>query len=226
MAVAREIRVATHFRKSCETLQRAADDRTVLSAVIAIADKIASSLRAGGKLLIAGNGGSAADAQHIAGEFLCRFKIDRHPLAAVALTTNSRCLPRSATTMASTRYSNGKFAGLVGRGTFFSRFQHPAARQTCLRLLGLPVRSVSRRSDLRAAGARRWSRFVTYYYPCHPMRLIKSSKFTSWLRTQFVISLSKIYVVWPRIIPDIIDCCPGWPAAYNISRNGHRLSLR
>jgi D-sedoheptulose 7-phosphate isomerase len=50
------------------------------------------SLRDGGKLLLAGNGGSAADAQHIAAELLSRFKRDRHPLPAIALTTDTSVL--------------------------------------------------------------------------------------------------------------------------------------
>lgn len=50
------------------------------------------SIRAGGKVLLAGNGGSAADAQHIAGEFVSRFAFDRAGLAAVALTTDTSIL--------------------------------------------------------------------------------------------------------------------------------------
>lgn len=46
----------------------------------------------GGKLLLAGNGGSAADAQHIAGEFVSRFAFDRPGLAAIALTTDTSIL--------------------------------------------------------------------------------------------------------------------------------------
>jgi D-sedoheptulose 7-phosphate isomerase len=49
-------------------------------------------LRQGGKILLAGNGGSAADAQHIAGEFVSRFAFDRPGLAAIALTTDSSIL--------------------------------------------------------------------------------------------------------------------------------------
>src|SRR5262249_32620106 len=48
--------------------------------------------RGGGKLMIAGNGGSAADAQHIAGEFLARLNLDRNPLPAIALTTDTSVL--------------------------------------------------------------------------------------------------------------------------------------
>lgn len=51
-----------------------------------------TSLKAGGKILLAGNGGSAADAQHIAGEFVSRFAFDRPGLPAIALTTDTSIL--------------------------------------------------------------------------------------------------------------------------------------
>jgi D-sedoheptulose 7-phosphate isomerase len=60
--------------------------------VVAAAELIASSLHCGGKLLLFGNGGSAADAQHIAAEFVCRFHRDRAPLSAIALTTDTSIL--------------------------------------------------------------------------------------------------------------------------------------
>jgi D-sedoheptulose 7-phosphate isomerase len=53
---------------------------------------IARCLRGGGKLLLFGNGGSAADAQHLAAEFVGRFRIERQALAAIALTTDSSIL--------------------------------------------------------------------------------------------------------------------------------------
>jgi len=53
---------------------------------------IADCLAAGGKVLIFGNGGSAADAQHIAAEFVGRFAFDRPPLSAIALTTDTSIL--------------------------------------------------------------------------------------------------------------------------------------
>jgi D-sedoheptulose 7-phosphate isomerase len=49
-------------------------------------------LKSGGKVLFAGNGGSAADCQHLAAEFVGRFKMDRKPLAALALTTDTSIL--------------------------------------------------------------------------------------------------------------------------------------
>jgi D-sedoheptulose 7-phosphate isomerase len=57
-----------------------------------MADRVTSSMRAGGKLLVCGNGGSAADAQHIAGEFISRLMYDRRPLPSIALTTDSSAL--------------------------------------------------------------------------------------------------------------------------------------
>lgn len=81
--------VAEHFRRSCETLTRAAGDPKLQATIHAIAETITATIRAGGKLMIAGNGGSAADAQHIAGEFLSRLNFDRNPLPAIALTTDS-----------------------------------------------------------------------------------------------------------------------------------------
>jgi D-sedoheptulose 7-phosphate isomerase len=83
---------AAHFRRSLEALTRAADDAGFGATVLAIAQAIEASLRAGGKVMLAGNGGSAADAQHIAGEFLSRLRFDRHPLPALALTTDSSVL--------------------------------------------------------------------------------------------------------------------------------------
>jgi D-sedoheptulose 7-phosphate isomerase len=84
--------VAEHFRRSCETLSRAADDLNLRANIKEIAEAITAAFRGGHKLLIAGNGGSAADAQHIAGEFLSRLNFDRNPLPAIALTTDSSVL--------------------------------------------------------------------------------------------------------------------------------------
>jgi len=92
MTDAREHAVATHFQRSLAVMERAAGDPALRTTILAIADCITASFRTGGKLLIAGNGGSAADAQHIAGEFLSRLRFDRNPLPAIALTTDTSVL--------------------------------------------------------------------------------------------------------------------------------------
>jgi D-sedoheptulose 7-phosphate isomerase len=58
----------------------------------AAADRVTGTLARGGKILIMGNGGSAADSQHIAAELVGRFKLDRRGLAAIALTTDTSIL--------------------------------------------------------------------------------------------------------------------------------------
>jgi D-sedoheptulose 7-phosphate isomerase len=67
-------------------------DQALRAAVARAADLCVRCLHAGGKVLFAGNGGSAADAQHMAGEFVSRFAFDRPGLAAVALTTDTSIL--------------------------------------------------------------------------------------------------------------------------------------
>lgn len=64
-------------------------DVALMAALEGAARACIASLRSGGKLLFAGNGGSAADAQHMAGELVSRFAFDRPGLAAVALTTDA-----------------------------------------------------------------------------------------------------------------------------------------
>ena len=66
--------------------------RTSTDLIIRGARMLAECMASGHKVLIFGNGGSAADAQHIAAEFVNRFKIERTPLAAIALTTDTSIL--------------------------------------------------------------------------------------------------------------------------------------
>jgi D-sedoheptulose 7-phosphate isomerase len=60
----------------------------LVDAVVKLADEVVASLRGGGKLILFGNGGSAADATHLAAEFVGRFAFDRAPLAALSLSDN------------------------------------------------------------------------------------------------------------------------------------------
>jgi D-sedoheptulose 7-phosphate isomerase len=65
---------------------------TMSAEIVSAATAIAEAFKAGRKLLLFGNGGSAADAQHIAAEFMNRFLIERPPLPAIALTTDTSVL--------------------------------------------------------------------------------------------------------------------------------------
>jgi D-sedoheptulose 7-phosphate isomerase len=81
-----------HFARSLDALTRAAADAALGRAVSAVAGVIVAAMRAGGKVMIAGNGGSAADAQHIAAELVGRYRGDRRAFAALALTTDTSAL--------------------------------------------------------------------------------------------------------------------------------------
>ncbi len=84
--------IAAELAESLEVLTAAAQSEAFARQIEAIASAIILSLHEGGKVLFAGNGGSAADAQHIAGEFVSRLNYDRAPLAGLALTTDTSVL--------------------------------------------------------------------------------------------------------------------------------------
>ncbi|HSA88287.1 MAG TPA: phosphoheptose isomerase [Burkholderiales bacterium] len=85
-----ESRIAAHFAESAKLKQAAAAALT--EPLARAAQRLADTLRGGGKILSCGNGGSAADAQHFAAELVNRFEIERPPLAAVALSTDTSSL--------------------------------------------------------------------------------------------------------------------------------------
>lgn len=66
--------------------------RENIETLVQVVDTIVAAFRNGNKLMLFGNGGSAADAQHIAAEFTNRFRIERPPLPALALTTDTSAL--------------------------------------------------------------------------------------------------------------------------------------
>lgn len=75
------------FRESCEVKENFLNE--YLGRIVRVVEVITEALKGGKKILIFGNGGSAADAQHLAAEFVNRFMIERPPLPAIALTTDS-----------------------------------------------------------------------------------------------------------------------------------------
>lgn len=80
------------IRRSCEVKQRLLDDADFLRRIGEVIDCCVASLKAGGKIWFAGNGGSAADAQHLAAELSGRFYLDRKSIPAEALHVNTSYL--------------------------------------------------------------------------------------------------------------------------------------
>lgn len=84
--------INSQIQESRRVLSAMLENMSLLMRVEAAAQACVDSLGAGKKILLAGNGGSAADAQHIAGEFVSRFAFDRPGLPAIALTTDTSIL--------------------------------------------------------------------------------------------------------------------------------------
>jgi D-sedoheptulose 7-phosphate isomerase len=87
----REI-IVDQIRKSVDTKNAMLADAELIGKINEVADLITKAYRNGNKTLLAGNGGSAADAQHIAGDFVSKFYFDRPGIASIALTTNTSIL--------------------------------------------------------------------------------------------------------------------------------------
>jgi D-sedoheptulose 7-phosphate isomerase len=108
--------IRAHLELSLAALERANNDPALLAIARAIAAAIVSALRSGNKILLIGNGGSAADAQHIAAEIIGRYKQDRPAYAAMALTTDTSALTAIANDYGFEQVFARQVEGLGARG--------------------------------------------------------------------------------------------------------------
>jgi D-sedoheptulose 7-phosphate isomerase len=84
--------VHKQLAQSIATMQSVLSDPHIADTIVTIGELTAKAMKAGHKLLVAGNGGSAADAQHLVAEFVVRLTVNRPALRAIALTTDSSIL--------------------------------------------------------------------------------------------------------------------------------------
>ena len=84
--------IRKQLAQSIETMTKVLNDEAIHTAVVEAGRITAEAMKAGKKLMVCGNGGSAADSQHLVAEFVSRLTIDRPALRAVALTTDSSIL--------------------------------------------------------------------------------------------------------------------------------------
>lgn len=84
--------IKNYIKSSIDTKTKILEDENIISAINQISGEIVSAYKNGKKVLTAGNGGSAGDAQHIAGELVSKFFFDRPGLTAFSLTTDSSIL--------------------------------------------------------------------------------------------------------------------------------------
>lgn len=111
--------IIEEMQASYATVQRLMEDTHLHTAIETAANILTTSLKAGGKVLLAGNGGSAADAQHIAAEFVGRLKFDRTPLSAIALTADTSIVTAIANDFGYAELFSRQVAGYGRRGDVF-----------------------------------------------------------------------------------------------------------
>jgi D-sedoheptulose 7-phosphate isomerase len=108
-----------YLTRSRDVVQAAIEDPVFTRAIERTAEIVVTALRNGGKVLLAGNGGSAGDAQHIAGEMLSRLHYDRAPIAALALTTDTSVLTAIGNDYGYERVFERQICGLGQPGDVF-----------------------------------------------------------------------------------------------------------
>jgi D-sedoheptulose 7-phosphate isomerase len=111
--------ILDYLVRSRDTVQAAIDDPAFAAAIRDIVQVTAIAIGNGRKLLLAGNGGSAADAQHLAGEMLSRLNYDRAPAAALALTTDTSVLTAIGNDYGFDRLFERQIVGLGNAGDVF-----------------------------------------------------------------------------------------------------------
>lgn len=94
-------------------------DSKLHATLVQAAEATVAGLKAGRKLMVAGNGGSAADAQHVAAEFVCRLSDDRPAMSAVALTTNASTLTAVSNDYGFERVFSRQIEAIGQRGDVF-----------------------------------------------------------------------------------------------------------
>jgi D-sedoheptulose 7-phosphate isomerase len=150
--------IRDYLTQSRDAVQAAIDDPAFCSTIAAIVELAADALGNGGKLLLAGNGGSAGDAQHIAGEFLSRLNYDRAPAAALALTTDSSVLTAIGNDYGYERIFERQILGLGTAGDVFVAISTSGRSPNILRAIdaardkGLAVVGFTGRTGGKMAG--------------------------------------------------------------------------
>lgn len=129
--------ISDEIRASIQAKQSLLKDETRIRQIRQMAEKLLTTFRKGGTLLIAGNGGSAADAQHIAAEFVGRYGLDRPALPAIALTTDTSILTAVANDLGYENVFARQLESLGKRGDLFLAISTSGNSENLLRALKL-----------------------------------------------------------------------------------------
>ena len=123
--------VRAQLKESCRVKQRFS--RELVERVAQLAVRAAATLAAGGKLVLFGNGGSAADAQHLAAEFVVRLRDNRPALAALALTVNTSVLTAASNDYGFEQVFARQIEALVAPGDLLLAFSTSGSSPNILR---------------------------------------------------------------------------------------------
>ncbi len=127
--------ILDYLAQTRDSVQAAIDDPLFCNSLAAIAEAAGAALAAGHKLVLAGNGGSAADAQHLAGELVGRLNYDRAPAAAIALTTDSSVLTAIGNDYGFERIFERQIQALGAQGDVFVAISTSGRSPSILRAL-------------------------------------------------------------------------------------------
>jgi len=130
-------KVRQQLEGSSSLISSLVDDDTLIKIVSETAAKCCSSLKSGNKIMLAGNGGSAADAQHIAGELVSRFEFDRPGLPAIALTTDTSILTAIGNDYGYHRLFARQIEALGNKGDIFIAYSTSGNSENICEALGV-----------------------------------------------------------------------------------------
>lgn len=108
--------VSRNLEESLALQEKLFNDQELLDTVVRAGDALSQTLQAGGKIFFFGNGGSAADAQHLAAELVGRFEKERHALPGIALTVNTSSLTAIGNDYSYDEVFARQLEGLASRG--------------------------------------------------------------------------------------------------------------
>ncbi len=108
--------IEDYIKKSIETKEKILSDKNIIISIQSAANTIIKAYKEGNKVLTAGNGGSSADAQHIAGELISKFALNRKPLPSIALPANTIVLTAIGNDLGYDKVFSRQIQGMAVKG--------------------------------------------------------------------------------------------------------------
>jgi D-sedoheptulose 7-phosphate isomerase len=130
-----EDRIKQQIKESADIKLRMLESETLVTDIKQAASSIVAAIRGGHKLILAGNGGSAADAQHLAAEFVNKFTFDRPGIPAIALTTDTSVLTSVANDSSFSRVFARQLITLGNKGDVFMAISTSGASPSIIEAL-------------------------------------------------------------------------------------------